>query len=197
MTLTLMVDGEEYIRTFEITISGPDAQNAILETCAFAPEVVAISTPEFDLVTEYFFSETAQALPGVSENGISGSWEPSGIDINANEIKTYTFTPHPQQCSRTFQVEIKVASYPKFFTPNNDGYNDQWNISALHDQGDAKIRIYDRYGKILTQIQPQGPGWNGNYNGKQMPSSDYWFVLDYQDSEGMPKEFKAHFSLKR
>ncbi|MCX7551981.1 T9SS type B sorting domain-containing protein, partial [Xanthomarina sp. F2636L] len=45
-----------------------------------------------------------------------------------------------------------------------------------------------------------GPGWDGTYNGELLPSSDYWFTIDYRElgeSEGAQKQFKAHFSLKR
>ncbi|MFT4610772.1 MAG: gliding motility-associated-like protein, partial [Glaciecola sp.] len=43
-----------------------------------------------------------------------------------------------------------------------------------------------------------GAGWNGTYNGNQLPTSDYWFLVEYNEpSTGDSKEFKAHFTLKR
>ncbi|HET8810447.1 MAG TPA: T9SS type B sorting domain-containing protein, partial [Flavobacteriaceae bacterium] len=69
--------------------------------------------------------------------------------------------------------------YPKFFTPNGDGYNDTWNIIGISDQPNAQIYIFDRYGKLLKQLSPTGPGWDGTYNGRPMPSSDYWFRVQY------------------
>ncbi|HEX8269695.1 MAG TPA: T9SS type B sorting domain-containing protein, partial [Flavobacterium sp.] len=39
-------------------------------------------------------------------------------------------------------------------------------------------------------------GWNGTFNGAQLPSTDYWFTVFYTE-DGALKEFKAHFSLKR
>ncbi|MGF1555447.1 T9SS type B sorting domain-containing protein, partial [Paucihalobacter sp.] len=51
---------------------------------------------------------------------------------------------------------------------------------------------------LLKQLSPIGSGWNGTYNGSLMPSSDYWFVVEYTEpSTGEQKEFKAHFTLKR
>ncbi|MFB9077824.1 choice-of-anchor L domain-containing protein [Flavobacterium procerum] len=90
----------------------------------------------------------------------------------------------------------KVLKYPKFFTPNNDGYNDTWNIPDLADQPDAVITIYDRYGKFIKMIKPSGVGWDGNFNGGPLPSSDYWFQVTYTKN-GVIQEFKAHFSMKR
>ena len=92
--------------------------------------------------------------------------------------------------------DILVINYPKFFTPNNDGYNDYWNIKELSDQPYAYIRIFDRYGKFLKQISPNGDGWNGIYNGHYVPADDYWFVIHYSEND-IVKEFKSHFSLKR
>ncbi|WP_026713376.1 T9SS type B sorting domain-containing protein [Flavobacterium daejeonense] len=91
---------------------------------------------------------------------------------------------------------ILVVNFPKYFTPNNDGYNDFWNISELSDQPYAYIRIFDRYGKFLKQISPNGGGWNGTYNGHYLPADDYWFVIHYIEND-VVKEFKSHFSLKR
>lgn len=99
-------------------------------------------------------------------------------------------------CSSPLSTQVLVINYPKFFTPNNDTYNDTWNIFALAEQFDAKISIFDRYGKLLKQISPRGFGWDGTYNGQAMPADDYWFLVEYEEN-GSRKEFKAHFSLKR
>lgn len=89
-----------------------------------------------------------------------------------------------------------VIKYPKFFTPNGDGYNDRWNIFDLKEDANATISIFDRYGKLLKQISPNGTGWDGTYNGIQLASSDYWFVVNYIYN-GQERIFKAHFTMKR
>ncbi|HZW62389.1 MAG TPA: T9SS type B sorting domain-containing protein, partial [Flavobacteriaceae bacterium] len=62
----------------------------------------------------------------------------------------------------------------------------------------AKIYIFDRYGKLLKQLSPTGSGWDGMYNGEPLPSSDYWFTVEYYEPEGTTKkQFSAHFTLKR
>lgn len=94
------------------------------------------------------------------------------------------------------KTDIMVVNYPKFFTPNNDGFNDSWNVKELSAQPYAYIRIFDRYGKFLKQISPNGEGWNGTFNGYFLPADDYWFVIHYQENNTI-KEFKSHFSLKR
>lgn len=93
---------------------------------------------------------------------------------------------------------VYVIDYPKYFTPNGDGYHDSWNINAVSNQVNAKIYIFDRLGKLIKEIRPSGTGWDGTYNGTLLPSSDYWFTLNYIDpTTANPEVLRAHFSLKR
>src|SRR5690606_34471185 len=52
----------------------------------------------------------------------------------------------------TVTIEVSVIDYPMFFTPNNDGYHDTWNIIGIESMPTAKIYIFDRHGKLLKQI---------------------------------------------
>ncbi|MCR9181377.1 MAG: T9SS type B sorting domain-containing protein [Flavobacteriaceae bacterium] len=45
-------------------------------------------------------------------------------------------------------------------------------------------------------MSPTGAGWDGTYNGRPLPSSDYWFRVVYREDD-REKEFRAHFTLKR
>jgi gliding motility-associated-like protein len=92
--------------------------------------------------------------------------------------------------------DISTIDYPNFFTPNGDGIHDTWNIIGLGDQAAARIYIFDRYGKLIKQISSDGEGWDGTYNGTPLPSTDYWFSVQYVE-DGVNKEFKAHFTMKR
>ena len=96
------------------------------------------------------------------------------------------------QCGLT-SVEVPVIGFPKFFSPNNDGYYDTWQVLGITSQPNSTIYIFDRYGKVMTELKPQDLGWDGSYNGKQMPSSDYWFLVNLQDG----RTVKGHFSLIR
>lgn len=89
--------------------------------------------------------------------------------------------------------EVTVMDYPKFFTPNNDGYNDNWQIRGINKFPNSKIFIFDRYGKLLKQLSSSSLGWDGTYNGKNMASNDYWFRVQMDDG----KILSGHFTLKR
>ncbi|WP_294818589.1 T9SS type B sorting domain-containing protein [uncultured Flavobacterium sp.] len=95
------------------------------------------------------------------------------------------------------ELEVYALNYPRFFSPNGDGVRDTWNIEGLGLQPDAKIYIFDRYGKVIAGVKPGGQGWDGTYNGVSLPATDYWFTLEYRTESGAQKEFKAHFSLLR
>ncbi|MCB0398825.1 MAG: T9SS type B sorting domain-containing protein [Winogradskyella sp.] len=90
---------------------------------------------------------------------------------------------------------VSVIGFPKFFTPNGDGTNEFWQVKGINNQFQANslILIFDRYGKLLTKLNPLGPGWDGTYNGANMPSSDYWFKVELEDG----RTFTSHFALKR
>ena len=98
-------------------------------------------------------------------------------------------------CNITSQPFI-IVDYPRFFTPNGDGINDTWQIVGIVEIRNPEITIFDRFGIIQHQIFGE-QSWDGTRNGNQVPSSDYWFRLTYDNSEGIRKEYKSHFSLKR
>ncbi|WP_445381540.1 T9SS type B sorting domain-containing protein [Robiginitalea sp. IMCC43444] len=100
----------------------------------------------------------------------------------------------------TVSETITVVGYNAFFTPNADGSNDFWRIEGLEELSNPVVYIFDRYGKLLKQLSPDDPGWDGTFRGNPLPASDYWFRLNYTNQLGERVEAKflnAHFSLKR
>jgi len=98
----------------------------------------------------------------------------------------------------TYTDTVTIIDYPHFFTPNGDGINDTWAIIGQEGIPISQIYIFNRFGKLLTQLDPDGEGWDGTYNGSQVPASDYWFKIIYiEGADSTQKEYKAHFSLKR
>lgn len=97
-------------------------------------------------------------------------------------------------------AEIVVVGFPKFFTPNADGVNDEWHVAGLSVLENPVITIYDRYGKLLYQLNESSSGWDGSLNGALLPEADYWFKLTYTKRDGQTTKatyINNHFSLKR
>ncbi|MHC0441211.1 Ig-like domain-containing protein [Flavobacterium sp. 3-210] len=87
---------------------------------------------------------------------------------------------------------VEEIPFPKFFTPNGDGYNDKWTMDFAYLAPNTEIRIFDRYGKLIKELN-NNTAWDGNYLGQEQPASDYWFIVTRANG----KEFRGHFSLKR
>ena len=104
----------------------------------------------------------------------------------------YTVHVRDKNGCGTSTEEVFLLMYPKFFTPNEDSFNDTWNIKFSDLETNLTVKIFDRYGKLIKELI-QNNDWNGTMNGHELPSDDYWFVATRTDG----KEYKGHFSLKR
>jgi len=179
----------------------------IAPNCNYVPatvEILASSTAIATATVTQPFEEVSDIIVTI-ESGLgsyeyqldNGNYQSSPEFSNVSSgIHTITVNDTLGNCG-AYTFDVIVVKYPKFFTPNNDGYNDVWNIVDLKTtQPDAKIHIYDRYGKLIKEIAPNTNGWDGTYNGTELPSTDYWFTIDYI-YEGNPKQFKANFSMKK
>ena len=196
----------------------PAPNNLATTTYTFTPDVGECSTTTTQIVevnpvnnlvistesiSEHF--DTNQVIE-VSVSGGSGNyeyqldggdWQNSAIFQNLVGCENHIIkVKDAEGCSNDPETTFTILDYPKFFTPNGDGYNDLWNIRCLQTQPGI-ISIFNRHGKLLNQFKTNFPGWNGTYNGKLLPASDYWFIVTYYDENAKEKQFKSHFSLIR
>jgi gliding motility-associated-like protein len=124
-------------------------------------------------------------------------WQTSNIFENVNFGNYIVRIKDTLGCTN-LSDQVKIITHMKFFTPNADGYQDTWKLFGLENQQDASISIYNKYGKLLKQLSTieTSNGWDGTYLGNNLPSDDYWFVINYKEN-GKEKTFKSHFTLKR
>jgi gliding motility-associated-like protein len=95
--------------------------------------------------------------------------------------------------TRPFEfIDIKI---PNVFTPNGDGSNETWAPTNTINYKDLSFYVYDRYGRKLGTFR-QGQSWDGKYNGNELPSGDYWYVLKLKNEKDA-REFVGHFTLYR
>ena len=92
-------------------------------------------------------------------------------------------------------LQVGVVGYYKYFSPNNDGINDSWQVLGLKTTFNSlsNVYIYDRYGRFLAQISGPDEAWDGSYQGQPLPADDYWFRLELEDG----RIYTGHFSLMR
>ncbi len=139
---------------------------------------------------------------------IEGNWEyqlDTGTLQSSNVFRDVqpglhtVFIYDPKGCGFVSE-EIIVVGFPKFFTPNGDAMNDYWYIEGILTLENPEVTIYDRFGKLVQQMNQNSSGWDGTLNGRLLPSADYWFKLTYTDTRGQQataKYINNHFSLKR
>ena len=148
--------------------------------------------------SNYFSNNATLTITVVGGSGTllyqldEGTLQASNVFTNISAGSHSITVIDSQGCTYLLQT-VFVIDYPQYFTPNGDGINDEWFIAGLQDT-DA-IRIFDRYGKLIKQLRGVDK-WDGTFNQQQLPSTDYWFTVDYNEN-GKVKIFKAHFSLKR
>ena len=130
----------------------------------------------------------------VSENG---PYQESPVFTDVLPGIYTVYVKDVNECGITSQV-ISVLGAPKFFTPNGDSYNDTWSIIGISPAfyKNSKVNIFDRYGKLLKTLPDSIKGWDGTFNGQNMPSDDYWFVAKVKQN-GESFDVKGHFALKR
>jgi gliding motility-associated-like protein len=167
----------------EVIYSSPPVLTASVTSMAFADLHIIEAIAEGDGIYEFSLDNGPWQDGGTFENVTWGPHIVTARDINGCGLDS---------------TEVMVIDYPYYFTPNADGYNDSWNVIGMDAQQDANIYIFDRYGKLLKNMIPTDLGWNGTYNGKKLPSSDYWFLIEYDEpNDGLRKQFRGHFTLKR
>jgi gliding motility-associated-like protein len=123
-----------------------------------------------------------------------GTYQSESIFTNVSAGMHTVFVKDLNGCG-VVPKEVAVLGIPNYFTPNDDGYNDYWNIKGANTSFNAKtiIHIFDRYGKLISQISPVNQGWDGTFNGQQMPGTDYWYSVQLDGG----RIIKGHFALKR
>ncbi|MRI01978.1 T9SS type B sorting domain-containing protein [Kriegella sp. EG-1] len=132
----------------------------------------------------------------------NGPYQDDSIFINVTEGSHMVYVRDKNGCgiaSQLIERGLKLEDFPNFFTPNGDGVNDYWQlihppeIIELQEIVKGKISIYNRYGGLIAEIDPNSLGWDGNFNGHPVPSADYWFkAISFNQ-----KEINGHFTLKR
>lgn len=119
-------------------------------------------------------------------------FQDSNFFNNLNQGEYTVYIKDKKGCD-TVTSDFLILTYPTFFTPNDDGYNDTWKIKNIDIYPNSKLEIFDRYGKLLKNLSANDSGWNGKFSNKNLPADDYWFILTLSNK----KEIKGHFSLKR
>ena len=182
VTATRISSGCENTETANVRISSiPDSYDVDISTDSFDKEHQVIVTA--DGPDQYWYRLD------------DGPYVNSGR-FNDVSPGPHTITIAERSGCGEIVLDIFVFGYPDYFTPNADGIHDTWNLIGGELLPGTKLYIFDRYGKLIKQLNVAGIGWDGTFNGQPMPSSDYWFRIEYS-FDGKQREASGHFSMKR
>ncbi|RNC84293.1 MAG: gliding motility-associated C-terminal domain-containing protein [Winogradskyella sp.] len=197
-TLTPIQGGDyEVIATDNITMCMFSVSTTVTESSLPDPTTFDIRVTSEAFIGNNVITVNATGISTYEFSLDNGAWQLDNVFTNVTGGEHVVRVRDVQGCGVVMETVV-VIDFPKFFTPNGDGTNDTWNIAGIGAQPSAKIYIFDRYGKLLKQISPTSPGWDGTFQGNNMPSSDYWFRLEYTEpTNNEMRTFTSHFSLKR
>ena len=171
-----------------------------------------VKTKSFDIVSYEPLALSLAEDKGVwniikaTATGGGGDYEYSidGVNFSTkNEFKiyktgTYTITVRDKNgctVSQDYYIKYIDVCLDNYFTPNGDGVYDTWGPGCTNIYDKLEFSIFDRYGRTIAKYH-YGQKWDGRYNGAELPSGDYWYVLKLND-ENDAREFVGHFTLYR
>ncbi|MDN3676803.1 choice-of-anchor L domain-containing protein [Flavobacterium paronense] len=182
--------------TYTVTIENADGCNKIKTFTVIGSEIATISNI---IISDLIDNSSVEIVPSGNGNydySLDGvRYQDSPIFEHLSGIVYTAFVRDKNGCGIAEQ-EFNLLQIPKYFTPNNDGFNDYWNIKGINSvspNANSIIYIFDRFGKLIKQISPTSLGWDSSFNGKQMPADDYWYYIQLKDG----RSAKGHFTLKR
>ena len=188
---------------YTVTVTGNQTFQGVTYSCSSSREIEVsvseIAQADYELSQNQGQQNVTIITSGTGDyvfslNNANGSFQESPVFENVPVGVHTVFIKDLNGCGIT-SLKIYILGFPNFFTPNNDGFHDFWQIEGW-ETGDVSLKeviIFDRYGKIIHYLDPTSEGWDGTYKGKPLPSSDYWFRANFIDG-GV---FQSHFTLKR
>ncbi|MFP9112398.1 T9SS type B sorting domain-containing protein [Flavobacterium sp. RHBU_3] len=133
-------------------------------------------------------------IPGNYQYSIDGGdYRASNTFYNVSQGSHLIMAQSINGCG-DYSYIVHVNLIPKYFSPNGDYINDTFTLAGMAGMPQARVDIFDRYGKLITVLNRSNPSWDGTFNGTPLPASDYWYVV--KTSNNAP-EIRGHFSLIR
>jgi gliding motility-associated-like protein len=152
-------------------------------------------TANAGLDTSIFEGGSAQLQGRVGGTSVTFAWTPTGSLANAGALNpvasptdnvTYTLRATSGVGCGTAEDEVFVRVYknvsvPNAFSPNGDGVNDTWNIGQLSNYPEARLQVFNRYGKELFRSSGYPRPWNGTIDGRPLAAGTYYYVINLKN----------------
>ncbi len=177
--------------TVNVTSPAPENCSSTKKITVIEHAIPIIKNVDVNETTVVIYLDNPQPYFEFSVDGIH--YQSLNVFFNVPSGLQTAYVREINLCSIITQPFIVLIA-PKFFTPNNDAYNDTWDIKGLNNYPNGEVTIFDRYGKFITKLDHTNPSWDGTFNKNNLPASDYWYVMKIDANS---PEKRGHFSLKR
>lgn len=193
---------EPGIYRLEVTNEEVIEAGIILCTSASSFEVVVSQAPIIESISFVNQGLTAAVTVTVSGNGdyeyasnLNGPYQTSPTLSNLDFSNISVYVRDRNGCGTAEKTIRPDLGFPRYFTPNNDGINDTWQVRGAVVNGEkiTQIEIFDRFGRLIVRITPEGPGWDGTLSGRRMIDQGFWYKASTVGSQ----VFTGQFVLKR
>ncbi|GEM_PF-827041 len=179
--------------TINITIPGEYKVKLVYDSgCEFTEIINVKYAPNHSIVQIVAVGNKLKVLVNPLEGEYEYSldaiyWQKSN-EFNGLENQTYTIWVRRIDAKSCFTgaISYKLFSIPNVITPNQDGYNDYWDISNIRkDYPNAFLQIFDREGRtIIKGLTKDILPWNGKSpSGNKIPTSSVWYIIKLSDVE--------------
>ena len=83
----------------------------------------------------------------------------------------------------TIEVQCDGVEVYTGFSPNGDGWNDVFFIANIESKPNNLLRVFNRWGNLVYEINGYKNNWNGNWNGKLLPDGTYFYILEITEED--------------
>jgi len=99
-------------------------------------------------------------------------------------------TVRSTKCTYSDSIIVTVSEskleVPNVFTPNGDGYNDEFRV-AYKSLSTFECWVFNRWGRQVFYWNDPQKGWNGKINGKDAPAGPYFYIIKAYGTDYNPK----------
>jgi gliding motility-associated-like protein len=169
-TISNTASGAEIIQTLQLTgVNNGSVEYTITPTlggCIGASQTVVVDViapfiPQFDVLGPFCIDDTPTSLPLVSNSGITGTWNPTTISTATAGTSTYIFTPNPNQCAISQNIDVTVNDLPvvSFSADNLGGCAPLLvNLTSANGSGTWTISNGEVFDGTQVQLNLLNPG---------------------------------------
>ena len=86
---------------------------------------------------------------------------------------------------------------PSAFSPNGDGVNDIFHVTARKLITLQEFKIMNRWGQQIFETRDISKGWDGNFKGKMQDPGVYYYMIKVASPTGKTQFLKGDITLIR